>query len=86
MKNSYCVVNKIVDITKEDTKSNEKYGKDKHNKIIKLEDPLDIDDDKIHIEQHTKFIIKDNSINDPKFVTSLLKHIQKHKEKINKDR
>jgi len=31
----------IVDITKEDQKSNEKYGKDKHNKIIKIEDKGD---------------------------------------------
>ena len=32
---------KIVDITKEDTKSKERYGKDKNNKIIKLEDKGD---------------------------------------------
>ena len=54
-------------------------------KLIKLEDPLDVDDDRIHIEQHTKFIIKDNNL-DQKFITSLLKHIQKHKEKINKEK
>ena len=60
---------------------------DKENlKLIKLEDPLDVDDDKIHIEQHTKFIIKDNTINDTKFIANLLKHIQKHKEKLFKDR
>ena len=60
---------------------------DKENlKLIKLEDPLDVDNDNIHIEQHTKFIIKDNSSSDQKFLTNLLKHIQKHKEKLNKDR
>lgn len=56
-----------------------------NNKLIKLEDPLDVDDDKIHIEQHTKFIIGDHS-SDAKFISSLTKHIQKHKEKLNKDR
>lgn len=55
-------------------------------KLIKLEDPLDVDDDKIHIEQHTKYLISDNKSNDSKFITSLLKHIQKHKERLNKDR
>ena len=60
---------------------------DKENlKIIKLEDPLDIDDDKIHIEQHTKFIIQDNNKLDQKFMISLQKHIQKHKEKLNKEK
>ena len=55
-------------------------------KLIKLEDPLDVDDDKIHIEQHTKFIISDNNNSDQKFISNLIKHIQKHKEKLNKDR
>lgn len=55
-------------------------------KLIKLEDPLDVDDDKIHIEQHTKFIISDNKSQDQKFITQLIKHIQKHNEKLNKDR
>ena len=55
-------------------------------KLMKLEDPLDIDDDKIHIEQHTKFIIQDNNKIDQKFITLLLKHIQKHKEKLNKEK
>lgn len=60
---------------------------DKENlKLIKLDDPLDVDDDKIHIEQHTKYLIGDNKTNDSKFITSLHKHIQKHKEKLNKDR
>lgn len=60
---------------------------DKENlKLIKLEDPLDVDDDKIHIEQHTKYLINDNKTSDSKFISSLIKHIQKHKEKQNKDR
>ena len=54
-------------------------------KIIKLEEPLDVDDDKIHIEEHTKFIISNKS-SDQKFIASLLKHIQKHKEKQFKER
>lgn len=54
-------------------------------KIIKLEDPLDVDNDKIHIEEHTKYIICNNHI-DQKFITALTKHIQKHKEKQYKDR
>lgn len=55
-------------------------------KLIKLEEPLDIDDDKIHIEQHTKFIINDDNKLDQKFISSLLKHIQRHKEKLNKEK
>lgn len=55
-------------------------------KIIKLEDPLDVDDDKIHIEQHTKYIINDNKSQDQKFISQLTKHIQKHKEKLIKER
>lgn len=53
-------------------------------KLIKLEQPLEIDDDKIHIEQHIKFIIKDNSAKDDKFILDLLEHIKKHKENLNK--
>lgn len=55
-------------------------------KIIKLEEPLEVDDDKIHIEEHTKFIINNNHISDSKFISNLIKHIQKHKEKQYKDR
>lgn len=59
---------------------------DKENyKLIKLEDPLEVDDDKIHIEQHTKFLISDNENKDQKFIKELIKHIQKHKEKFNKE-
>ena len=54
-------------------------------RIFKLEDPLDVDDDKIHIEEHTKYIISSNQ-SDQKHITSLTKHIQKHKEKLYKDR
>ena len=54
-------------------------------KIIKLEEPLDVDDNKIHIEEHTKFIIN-NTNTDNKFISNLTKHIQKHKEKLYKDR
>lgn len=54
-------------------------------KLIKLEEPLDVDDDKIHIEEHTKYIISNNN-NDSKFISNLTKHIQKHKEKQYKDR
>lgn len=55
-------------------------------KLIKLEEPLEVDDDKIHIEEHTKFIINNNHISDSKFISNLIKHIQKHKEKQYKDR
>ena len=54
-------------------------------KIIKLDEPLDVDDNKIHIEEHTKFIINSNN-SDTKFITALTKHIQKHKEKLYKER
>lgn len=55
-------------------------------KLIKLEDPLEIDDNKIHIEQHTKFIISDNKNVDQKHVKELIKHIQKHKENLIKEK
>lgn len=55
-------------------------------KLINLEDPLDVDDDKIHIEQHTKYLISDNKSSDTQFIVSLQQHIQKHKQKLNKDR
>lgn len=55
-------------------------------KLIKLEEPLEIDDDKIHIEQHTKFIISDNKDGDTKFIKELIKHIQKHKENLIKEK
>ena len=67
---------------KEETKLN---AEKENLKLIKLEEPLDVDDDKIHIEEHTKFIISNNN-SDSKFISALTKHIQKHKEKLYKDR
>lgn len=54
-------------------------------KLIELNEPLDVDDDKIHIEQHTKFLISDNNSTNSEFITSLTQHIQKHKEKLNRE-
>ena len=48
-----------------------------------LESPLEIDNHKIHIDEHIKFIISDtkNNINQ-EFKQSLLKHIKEHKQYI----
>ena len=48
--------------------------------LINLDDPLEIDNHDIHIEEHSKHIISDfkNKIK-PEFKTKLLEHIKKHK-------
>ena len=74
----WCYFDELEDLHK-------KRAEKENLKIIKLEDPLDVDDNKIHIEEHTKFIIN-NSNTDNKFISNLTKHIQKHKEKLYKDR
>jgi len=51
--------------------------------IINLEDPLNIDNHQIHIEEHSKYILTDvkNTI-EQTFKEKLLQHIEKHKLKI----
>ena len=52
--------------------------------LLKLEAPLDIDEHSIHIVEHTKFLISDQSSNvDNDFKEKLLKHIKEHKQKQN---
>lgn len=50
-------------------------------KIINLDEPLEIDDHKIHIDEHVKFLIsgKAESI-DSEFKNKLLNHIKEHKK------
>lgn len=52
--------------------------------LLKLDSPLDIDEHSIHIVEHTKFLISDQSSNvDNDFKEKLLKHIKEHKQKQN---
>lgn len=54
--------------------------------IIPLEEPLEIDDHKIHINQHTKFLISDSAeILDKSKRTELLNHINSHKKFLEKN-
>ena len=49
--------------------------------IINLENPFEIDNHKIHIEEHTKYIIADtNRKLDSSEITQLLNHINEHKK------
>ena len=47
--------------------------------LIKIETPLPIDNHKIHIEEHTRFLISDNADDlNQNFKNKLLKHIEEH--------
>jgi hypothetical protein len=54
-------------------------------KLIDLENPLDVDNHKLHIEQHIKYIISENS-NEDDHKNKILEHIKIHKEYLNKDK
>ena len=56
-----------------------------NQELIKLEKPLEIDDHEIHINEHIKYLISDQSMGilDSKRET-LLDHIKQHKEYLNK--
>lgn len=58
-----------------------KKAEKENNKIIPLKKPLDIDNHKIHIEQHTKFVVNQENL-DEEFINSIQEHIQQHKEKL----
>lgn len=58
-----------------------KKAEKENNKIIPLSKPLDIDNHKIHIEQHTKFVINQENSNE-KFINLIQEHIKQHKEKL----
>lgn len=69
----------------EDTDELHKKRANKENlKIIKLDNPLEVDDHKLHINEHTKFIIsgliKDE---DNDFIKKLTNHIKQHKNLLN---
>lgn len=56
-----------------------------NQQLINLEEPLEIDNHLIHIEEHTKFIILNNSnLLTTTFKNQLLEHINKHKKLLNK--
>ncbi len=53
-------------------------------KLIKLSQPLSIDDHKIHIEEHIRFLISDTSESiDESVRNELLNHIEEHKNLVN---
>ncbi len=53
-----------------------------NNDIIKLNQPLEIDDHNIHISEHTKYIIssENNLENNKEKLNNLIKHITEHKK------
>lgn len=52
--------------------------------ISKLEDPMEIDDHKIHIEEHTRFLISAEANKFGKeHKANILEHIRKHKQMLN---
>lgn len=59
-----------------------KKAEKENNKIINLEEPIEIDNHQIHINQHTKFIINQDNNCDKEFINKLLKHINQHKQKL----
>ena len=54
--------------------------------LTNLEDPLEIDEHQIHINEHTKFIIADNENTDKEYLDKLICHINKHKQYIKEDK
>lgn len=54
--------------------------------LSKLEDPLEIDEHQIHIDEHTKFIIADNENNNIEHLDKLLCHINKHKQYLKEEK
>ena len=56
-------------------------AKNENLKLIKLCDPMEIDNHKIHVNEHVKFIISDfNESLDETFKSQILEHINKHKK------
>lgn len=55
--------------------------------IADIEDPLEVDDHKIHIEEHTRFLISDESKKfDKTHNEKVLMHIRKHKQMISEEK
>ncbi|MBE5755312.1 MAG: hypothetical protein E7341_01330 [Clostridiales bacterium] len=54
--------------------------------LTNLEDPLEIDEHQIHINEHTKFIIADNENTDKEYLDKLICHINKHKQYLKEDK
>ena len=53
--------------------------------LINLEEPLEVDNHNIHIEEHIKFIIADSNNKNNEFVSKLMEHIGKHKQLLKED-
>lgn len=60
--------------------AHKKRAQSENLKIIELDDPLEIDNHQIHINEHIKFIISNQKDTDKIFINNLLNHIKKHKE------
>ena len=71
------------EITQDIDDLHSKRANNENLKIIKLEKPLEIDNHKIHIDEHTKYIISNNENIDNEFKLKLLNHIKEHKNFIN---
>lgn len=60
--------------------AHKKRAQSENLKIIELDDPLEIDNHQIHINEHIKFVISNQNSTDKNFIDKLLNHIKKHKE------
>ena len=67
------------EITQDIDDLHSKRANNENLKLIKLESPLEIDNHKIHIDEHTKYIISNNENIDSEFKLKLLNHIKEHK-------
>ena len=52
-----------------------------NKKLIELKTPLEIDNHKLHITEHTKYLLSNLSeMTDTDFVNQMLNHIKEHKK------
>lgn len=57
-------------------------AENENNQSFKLDEPMDIDNHKIHIDEHTKFIINSDGKSNLDFINKLQEHIKQHKIKL----
>jgi len=76
--NNWCTFDDLNELHKK------RAGKE-NMQLINLEDPLEIDNHNIHIEEHIKFIIADSNNKNTEFVSKLMEHITKHKQLLKED-
>ena len=76
--NNWCTFDDLNELHKK------RAGKENLN-LIELEDPLELDNHNIHIEEHVKFIISDSSNKNKDFISKITDHINKHKQLLKED-